>query len=195
MTEKEYIDHLKKRDTKVFELFVKTFQDQVIRTCYGLTHNIDDAKDIAQEVFIEIYNSINKFRQKSSVKTWMYRIAVNKSLNFLRDNKKRKQMYRIDSVLQLSKLENKISNVPTDVFIENEYQQELKKVIFKSIDKLPKNQRIAFVLNKYEEMSYKQIADVMKISYSSVESLIHRAKEKLKKDLIVLKDKIYRKDL
>jgi RNA polymerase sigma-70 factor, ECF subfamily len=62
----------------------------VVNTCFGLLHNIDDSEDVAQDVFIEVFRSVENFRADSKISTWLYRIAVNRSLNFIRDNKKRK---------------------------------------------------------------------------------------------------------
>ncbi len=170
-----------------FKTLVDKYQLLVVNTCYGFVHNREDAEDIAQEVFIEVYKSIHKFRKKSKISTWLYRISVNKSLNFIRDNKKNTWFQSLDILFSAEKKSAKVielsdpkSNIP-DRIIEN---KETAKVINNAIDLLPKNQKIAFTLSKYEDLSYKEIADIMELSLSSVESLLFRAKKNLQGKLI-----------
>lgn len=166
-----------------FQHLVEKYQTMVINTCYGFLHNYEDAQDVAQEVFIEVHRSINKFRKEAKLSTWLYRISVNKSLNYIRDNKKRQWLKSFDNLFETEKISNNpnlMSESPEDL-LEND---EKKQVIEKAIDNLPKNQQIAFILHKYEELSYKEITEVMKISLSSVESLLFRAKKNLQKKLV-----------
>ena len=159
---------------------------------YGKLINMDDAKDIAQEVFINVFKSIDKFKGKSTLSTWIYRMAVNKSLNFLRDSKKRKFYFNLDSINKLGRNNpRELSDDSSFSYLEKNEAEYKKKIIFKAIDRLPEKQRIAFLLSKYEEKSYKEIAEIMNTSFSAVESLIFRAKQKLKNELVFLyKNKI-----
>lgn len=184
MSEAGIIQKLQEGDEKAFKQLVKKYQHLVVNTCFGLVHNTQDAEDIAQDVFIEVFHSINKFRADSKLSTWVYRIAVNRSLNFIRDNKRRKFAQSFEEILSPGK-EKSVSFITEkpaapDTEFEN---SERAAILHKSIDGLPENQRIAFTLNKYEDLSYKEIAEVMETSVSSVESLIHRAKKNLQKKL------------
>ena len=187
MNNKILINDIIKDKQKGFKSMVINYQQQVINTCYGFVHNRADAEDIAQEVFIEVFRSIDKFRGESKLSTWLYRIAVNKSLNFIRDNKKHTWLQSLDILFDdeiNSKKKYELAdykNKQPDQIVEN---KETKILLYKVIDSLPENQRIAFTLSKYEDLSYKEIADVMKVSLSSVESLIFRAKKNLQKKLI-----------
>lgn len=184
MTEKDYIDGLKKGDQNTFRKFVDDYQVPLLKLCNGFLHNREEAKDIVQEVFIEVFQSIGTFRGNSLISTWLYRIAINKSLNQIRKNKNRKLMTSLDTVLSgrkksgINEIRDQSEN--SDKNIE---QDELAEAIRIAVDSLPKNQRIAFVMNKYQDMSYKEIAEVLDVSLIAVESLIHRAKLNLQKRL------------
>lgn len=184
MNEAEIIQKLREGDEEAFRQLVEKHRQLVVNTCFGLVHNLEDAEDIAQDVFIEVFRSVDKFRSDSKISTWLYRIAVNRSLNFIRDNKRRKWMQSVEDVLSLKneRINNLLSGkaVSPDIEMEN---SERAALLHKTIDSLPENQRVAFTLSKYEDLSYKEIAAVMETSVSSVESLIHRAKKNLQKKL------------
>src|ERR1044072_6075651 len=90
LNEKEKISLLRAGDQQAFELLVSEFQAKVYNTCLGLVQSPEDAEDISQEVFIAVFQSIGSFREQSSLSTWIYRIAVTRSLEFLRSKKRRK---------------------------------------------------------------------------------------------------------
>ena len=177
------IDKILEGDQFAFKELVEKYQTMVINTCIGFLHNKQDAEDIAQEVFVEIFDSLRKFRNEAKLSTWMYRIAVNKSLNFLRSKKRRQWIQRFEDALGMSKsgqtepLETRHPGVVMET-------KEEAAMLYSTINSLSENQRIAFTLNKYEDLSYSEIADVMGVSVSSVESLIHRAKINLQQKLL-----------
>ena len=184
MSEDEIIQKLREGDEHTFRQLVENYRQLVVNTCLGLVHNPEDAEDIAQDVFIEVFRSVDKFRADSKISTWIYRIAVNRSLNFIRDNKHWKWAQSVEDVFTLKK--GKLSNMSSGKAASPQTEMENSeraKLLHKTIDSLPQNQRIAFTLNKYEDLSYKEIAAVMETSVSSVESLIHRAKKNLQKKL------------
>jgi RNA polymerase sigma-70 factor (ECF subfamily) len=163
----------------------------IFRTCLGFVHNKEDADDITQEVFIQAFQSLSGFKGNSSFPTWLYRIAVNASLNKVRKNSKNFIFQRFDNLLGL---DNKI-NLPSDDFNDPEslmILEEHRLLIRKVIDSLPENQRVAIVLSKYDALSQKEIAEIMKISEGAVESLIQRAKENLRKKLQPFQKKIWK---
>ena len=183
MTEGEYIEGLKRGDEKVFREFVDQYQLSLLKLCIGFLHNQEDAKDIVQDVFIEVFQSIGQFRGDALLSTWLFRIAVNKSMNQIRKNKNKRILSNIDSVMPFKK--KAIANITDESEISDRHieTKEQAKIIRKAIDLLPGNQRIAFILSKYQDLSYKDISGVMNISLSAVESLIHRAKLSLQKKL------------
>ena len=186
MNDKQLIERIQNNDSSAFKELVEKHQTKVINVCNGFTHSYADAQDIAQDVFIEVYKSIKIFRSEAKFSTWLYRISVNKSLNFIRDNKKNKWFQSLDLLFESNK------NLSSDGFIDENAEDIIEKsektqIIHQAINSLAKNQKIAFTLSKYEDLSYKEIADVMQISLSSVESLMFRAKKNLQKKLIKLK--------
>ncbi|MCF6358405.1 MAG: sigma-70 family RNA polymerase sigma factor [Draconibacterium sp.] len=184
MSEVEIIHKLQKGDEQAFKQLVNNYQKLVVNTCFSMVHNTHDAEDIAQEVFIEVFRSIHKFRADAKLSTWLYRISVNRSLNFIRDNKKRKWFQSFEDSVQTKNSE--LQNITTSNSNQPEFQlenQQRATILHEAIDSLAQNQRVAFTLSKYEELSYQEISEVMDLSISSVESLLHRAKKNLQKKL------------
>ena len=183
MNDLSFVTAVKNNEPEAFRKLVLAHQDMVVNTCFGMVQNLADAEDVAQEVFIEVYRSIHKFREDSKLSTWLYRIAVNKSIDFLRKKKRKSWIGSIQGMFgseeKVLEIEDRRQKTPQE-YLENE---ERKEVLQQAIDTLPQNQKTAFTLNKYENLSYKEIAAVMEVSLSSVESLMHRAKKNLKKRL------------
>jgi RNA polymerase sigma factor (sigma-70 family) len=169
------IDQILEGNQLAFKDLVEKYQTMVTNTCMGFLHNKPDAEDIAQEVFIEVYSSLKNFRKEAKLSTWMYRIAVNKSLNFLRSKKRRLWLQNLEDALGMSREDQKHPAETRHPGTDLEMKEEAA-MLHTTINSLSENQRIAFTLNKYEDLSYAEIADIMGISLSSVESLIHRAK-------------------
>jgi len=176
------VEELKNGVEGAFRQLVSDYQDKVFNTCISFVKNSDDADDLTQEVFIEVYNSIHKFRKDSKLSTWIYRITVNKSLEYIR-KMKRKKRFGVFHWISNEESESEFQVPDFDhpgVLAEN---KEKAKILFSAIEELPEKQRIAFTLHKLEDLSYEQIAEIMQKSLSSVESLMHRAKNNLKKEL------------
>lgn len=181
MSDKELIAKIRQGDERAFRSLVEKHQGQVINTCYGFLRNKEDAEDIAQDVFIEVFRSVGSFRGDAKLSTWLYRIAVNKSLNHLQKHKYKKW---INSIQSSFLGEDKEYQIKDDRNPQSHYEDHEREIILhNAIDGLAENQKIAFTLHKYDGLSYKETAEVMGTSLSSVESLIHRAKQNLKKRL------------
>ncbi len=174
MNEKDLIEKIKNRDERAFKTFVDSYNNLVFRAVMSFGISKVDAEDLSQEVFIEVYRNANKFRNESEISTWLYRIAINKTLNFIKKRKKTLWRRNEDTVFLVNDI------CMAEESSETKYvNEEQRKKLYGSIQKLSKNQRIAFTLNKIENLSYKEISEIMDISVSSVESLIHRAKKNL----------------
>lgn len=174
----ELILALKSGEEAAYALLIKQLSKKVYHTCLGLLQNEEDAEDITQEVFVSVYQSINQFKADSKLSTWVYRIAVTKSLEYLRSKNRKKRFAFVQSLFSVD------NELKTDVghFYHPGVQLENKEraaVLFAAIDKLSENQKTAFVLHKLEHLSYAEIAEVMRSSVSSVESLLFRAKQNL----------------
>jgi RNA polymerase sigma-70 factor (ECF subfamily) len=156
----------------------------VYNLALSFLQNTEDAEDITQEVFIEVYNSFYKFNGNSTISTWIYRITVNKALDFIRKKKRKKRfsiVNRLFATEQLDVESNQIVHFDhPGVLME---QKENARLVFKLIDELKENQKTAFILFHLEDLSQKQIAEIMGISTKAVELLVRRAKLKLKEKL------------
>ena len=193
MHDADFIVGLKNGDQDVFKKLVEQHQVPLVRLCKGFLHDEEDARDIVQETFIEVFESIHHFRQDARLSTWLYRIAVNKSLNLIRKKKINRLLVSLDvfSAKETNDVEYGTTgpgqNLPGDKLEKNEKMKQIRK----AVDSLPGNQRIVFILNKYMDLTNKEVAEVMNISLSAVESLMHRAKMNLQKKLFNL----YKKNL
>jgi RNA polymerase sigma factor (sigma-70 family) len=182
LNEQELIERLKQGDEGAFKTIVETWQDMVYNTSLGIVQNAGDAEDIAQEVFVRVYESVGSFKGESKFSTWLYRITVTRSIDFLRKKKRKKRFGILQSIF--GNPEGQAPDPPDfhhpGVILAN---KEKAAVLFKAIEKLPENQKIAFTLHKVEGLSYKEISDIMGTTLAAVESLIHRARLNLQKHL------------
>lgn len=183
MQETELVNKLKNGDEEAFRIIFNENHKKVVNACYRMVNDIETAEDLAQEVFIKVYSSIHQFRGESQLSTWIYRIAITKSLDHLRAQKRKKRMAILKYLSGDEEHQIEIEapkDLNPDVIVDN---SERMKVLSNAINKLPENQRVAFSLSKYDEMSSKEIAELLSTSVSAVESLIHRAKKNLEKGL------------
>lgn len=160
-------------DEDAFRQFVDDYKLMVVNICYGFIHDAAEAEDIAQDVFIQVYESLEKFRGDCKFSTWLYRIAVNRSINYRKSRLFRMKKVSLDICDCVDFLAE--DGLPQQM-IEKE---ELMELLHHAVNSLPERQKTALVLNKYDELSYKEVAEVMGISVSSVESLLFRAKSRL----------------
>jgi RNA polymerase sigma-70 factor (ECF subfamily) len=176
--ETELLKKIAAGDVQAFKLLFESYQQSVFNLCYRFAKNRAEADDLCQEVFLKIYLAAQKFKHEAKVSTWIYRITVNHCLNY----KRRSRLFDIFSLEQTD--EKKISadwrllleeNQP-DTYVE---RKERERIVQAAINSLPQNQRVALILQRYENMSLQQIAEVLNSSVSSVQSRLARAKENL----------------
>lgn len=180
MEQDKLIENLKRGDPKALESLFSIYKDKVFNTALSYLQNTQDAEELTQDVFIEVFNSAGKFKGDSAISTWIYRITVNKSLDKIKYQKRRKRFAVITSIFSPDSAELAID---TPDFIHPGIEIELKErsqLLFKALNDLPENQKTAFILSKIELLSQKEISEIMKTTVSSVESLIFRAKQNLK---------------
>ncbi|NML22851.1 RNA polymerase sigma factor [Pseudoflavitalea sp. G-6-1-2] len=174
------IQQLRKGNELAFKQLVEDNQDMVYNTALSIVQHAADAEDVAQEVFIQVYRSIDQFKGDSRLSTWIYRITVTKSLDLIRSRKRKKRFAFVTSLFGPN---NEILHDPVNFHhpgVELD-QKEQAAELFRLIDQLPENQKTAFILLKSEELSYQEIAQVMELSVSAVESLLFRARQNLRK--------------
>jgi RNA polymerase sigma-70 factor (ECF subfamily) len=178
------IQKLKSNDREAFYELVALYKDGVITTCYRFLLNKEDAEDISQEVFVEVYQSIGSFRGDSKISTWIYRIAVTKCLNELKKRQRKKRFASLSKVLHINELAQWISG---GTLADSEiHEEEMWKEVGLVLNKLPENQRVAYTLSRIDGFSNTEIAELMDTSLVAVESLIYRANKKVTQQLIAL---------
>lgn len=164
----------------------KNIYDQYSVLVYNLAlhylQNVEDAEEITQDVFLQVHQSITTFKNDSSLKTWIYRITINKSLDFIKHKKSKKRFFIFGTKTDSETEWNRLSSYEhPGIAIEN---KENATILFQVIDQvLTENQKTAFLLSKLDGLSNPEIASIMEVSVSSVESLIFRAKTNLKEKL------------
>ncbi len=182
MNQPELIEQLQQGDESAFKKLVDEYQDMVYNTALGIVQNADDADDITQEVFIQVFQSVSSFKGDSKFSTWLYRITLSKALDH---EKKRKRKKRFGFVQHFFGERNEEQLHPPE-FNHPGVQLEKKEranELFHALKQIPDNQRIAFTLHKLEGQSYLEIAEIMNTTLYAVESLMGRAKTNLRKEL------------
>jgi RNA polymerase sigma factor (sigma-70 family) len=184
LNEKNFIKKLQKGNQIAFGQLLDAYQQKVFGTCISLIPNKEDAEDVSQEVFIAVFKSIHQFKENSKLSTWIYKIATNKCLEFIRKKNAKKRFSFMQTILG-----NEIPLDKTSYFTEVNHpgilleNQEKSALIFKAIDTLTESQRIIFTLAKIDEKSYQEIVEITGKSLSSVESILFRAKKALQQKL------------
>lgn len=182
MNELELIQGLRNGNEAAFKYLVDTYQDRVFNTAIGIVQNAEDAEDVAQEVFIQVFRSINQFKGESKLSTWLYRIATTRALDLLRSKKSKKRFGIIQRLFGDGN--EPIWELPDfhhpGVALE---KKENAARLFRAIGQLPDQQKAAFTLHKLEGLSYQEVSEVLETTVPAVESLMHRAKQNLRKML------------
>ncbi|SFB28974.1 RNA polymerase sigma-70 factor, ECF subfamily [Flavobacterium swingsii] len=164
-----------------FKNLYNEYKVLVYNVALNYLQNTEDAEEVTQDVFVEVHESLDQFNEKSSLKTWIYRITINKSLNFIKHKASKKRFFvfgrKSNNELEISNLSN---FEHPGILLEN---KEKSTILFGVINELTENQKTAFMLSKIDGLSNPEISDIMQLSISSVESLIFRAKTSLKEKL------------
>ena len=182
MNQPELIVQLQQGDESAFTKLVDEWQDMVYNTALGIVQNADDADDITQEVFIQVFQSVSSFKGESKFSTWLYRITVGKALDHEKKRKRKKRFAFVQSLFGGTGEEplHPVEFNHPGVQLE---KKEKATALFNALKQIPDKQRIAFTLHKLEGQSYQEIAEIMNTSLYAVESLMGRAKTNLKKEL------------
>ena len=179
MTDKELVDFIKSDKEKGFHTLFELYSQRVFNTIVNLIQNTEDAEELTQDTFVTLHQKIESFNHKSKLSTWIYRIAVNKTLDVIKSNKRK---FRINEVKSL--LFNTTIDIPDHshpgALVEN---KELSDHLYRALAKLPARQQAAYTLGKVEGRGNKEVSAILELSVSSVESLLIRAKANLKKEL------------
>ena len=181
----------KEGDKAAFEELLDKYHKRVINFIYRMVQDRDEADDLAQEVFVRVYNSTKHYEPRAKFSTWIYRITKNLCLNELR--RRKRKFISLDETISTEEgeLKKEVASPNATTPFQDASKYELQKMVREAIESLPVNQRIAVILRRYEQLSYEDIAKTMECSVSAVKSLLNRAKELLKDKLMpLMKDEI-----
>ena len=173
------VQRVQNGEVSAFNQLVQKYRQPLFSTIYNMTGNREDATDIAQEVFIKAFQSIKRFRGQASFYTWLYRIAVNSSITFIKRAKRQRfiNYETIDETLVSSEiLEYFTAKTKTE---KGALLKELQEKLNEALQKLSPKHRIVVILHEVEGMSHKEIADITKTSEGTVRSRLHYAKKML----------------
>lgn len=180
MSEQALIMALKSGESQAYKQLVTLNESLVYNTCLSIVQSEIEAEDITQEVFVKAFESIQSFKGDSKLSTWLYKITVTKSLDFLRSKKRKKRSGFLMSIFGDN---NELIINPPDfhhpgVSAENKQQSA---ILFKAISQLPEQQKTAYILTRIENLGHKEVSEIMNTSVPAIESLLQRAKNNLKK--------------
>jgi RNA polymerase sigma factor (sigma-70 family) len=178
----ELVAQLQQGSEVAFRTLVDRYQDRVYSTAFSLLRSAEEAEDVAQEVFVEVYQTIGRFRGEATLSTWLYRLTASRALQQSRRLKAKKRFAYFTSLLGF---DNQVLHEPPDhahplALLEGEQQLRL---LLNHIDRLPGQQQVAFTLRHEQELSYEEIAAVLDTTVSAVESLLFRARQTLRRHL------------
>ena len=168
------VKRVKAGDYQAFDLLVLKYQSRLISTAFKFVKDLQIAEDLVQDSFIKSFKSIGSFREDSTFYTWIYRITVNTSKNYLVSKKRKDELLQTD----ISKEENHViepidKDTPEDFF----YANQLHKIIIESLDGLGEDTKTALTLREFDGLSYEQIAEVVNCPVGTVRSRIFRGRE------------------
>ncbi len=168
------VKRAKSGDYQAFDLLVLKYQSRLISTAFKFVKDVQIAEDIVQDSFIKAFNALESFREDSSFYTWIYRITVNTSKNFLVSKKRKSELLNSDLSEEAS-----YEVEPVETYSPEDLLQatQLKKVITETIDQLGEDTRTALTLRELDGLSYEQIADVVNCPVGTVRSRIFRGRE------------------
>ncbi len=182
MTEQELIHSARKGDSMAFGELMQAHQDKIYTLCYRMTGNAEDAADLTQEVFLSAWRSLSRFQEQSSFGTWIYRMATNASIDFLRREKRRQVL----SMTMEEDSEERQAQVPDERYSPHRLleQKEARQAVADALAALSPEHRQVLVLREMEGLSYQEIGQLLDLEEGTVKSRIARARLALRDFLI-----------
>lgn len=183
-TDAEIMLRVKTGDESAFTFLVQKYRRQMVGFMYRMCHNPAAAEELAQEVFLRVYRSREKYEASAKFNTWLYRIATNLAVNHARDTRHE----RAENTVRLDEPDQETGTTPDladdSLTVEEQMlRRERMAAIRRRVQALPERQRMAVIMHKYQQMDYREIADVLKLSESATKSLLYRAYETLREQL------------
>jgi len=168
LTDEELVQLVKIGEVEPFDELVRRHEVKIHNLCYKMLKNYDDAKDMAQESFLKAYRNIKNFDGRSRFTTWLYRIAVNNCINYMKKERPTEE------------INDEILDIPKDDPAERYKKKQLKETIYNAIAKLPEVQKSVFTLRALEDLPYQEISAILKKPVNTVKVNYHLAVKNLK---------------
>ncbi len=184
LSDAEVMLRVKAGDDSAFEYLVQKYRRPMVNFMYRMAHNAAAAEDLAQEVFLRVHRSRASYQASAKFTTWLYRIATNLAVNYARDTRHERPENKV-SLDEPDEESGRTLDVPDDSLTaeENLVRRERLVAIRQRVQALPERQRMAVVMHKYQQMGYREIGEVLKLSESATKSLLFRAYETLREQL------------
>jgi len=164
----ELVKLVKAGELAPYDELVRRHQIKIHDLCYKMLRNYDDARDMAQETFLKAYRKINKFKGRSKFSTWLYRIAVNNCLNYIKKQKPTEELFE--------EITSKGQDDPVQIFKGKRFREKIQA----AVAKLPEVQKAVFTLRTLEDLSYQEVSDILKKPVSTVKVNHHLAVKNLR---------------
>jgi len=177
--ETKLVERAQDGDRQAFQKLVEKYQRKVYGVCIGMLKDEADSKDVSQEVFIKVYRYIDNFNFESSFYTWLYRITVNKCIDFIRKQKRKKEVDYDDEILRDGDVEGDEHILPSRLGIDPDKaygRKELRANMLKALETLSEKHRTILVLREVEGLSYLEMAEVLDVSKGTVMSRLYHAR-------------------
>ena len=186
MTERDadqlLVERVQRGDKRAFDMLVRKYQHRVIAVISRYVRDPDEAMDVAQEAFVKAYRALDRFRGESAFYTWIFRIAVNTAKNYIVSRGRRPP----DADLEVDEAEHyeggewlhEVANPENELF-----KDELERAVYKALENLPEDLRVAVTLREFDGLSYEEIAEVMECPVGTVRSRIFRAREAIDNEI------------
>ena len=172
IAEADLVEDLKNSNTqsKAFEILVSTYKERLYWHIRRIVLNHDDADDVLQNTFIKVYRNIDGFKGESKLYSWMYRIATNEALSFLKSKSKKQGINSEELQNQL------LDSLQADVYFEGD---DIQLKLQKAIATLPEKQKLVFNMKYFQEMKYQEISEVLETSVGALKTSYHLASKKI----------------
>jgi len=178
LKDEDIIAYVLKGKAELFSVLIDRYQNKVYSTAYNYTHDQEEARDLTQEIFIKVYNSLGSYNKKASFSTWLYRIAVNRCIDWTR-KKRLKTVSAINDGEEETDIYDTIEDDslgPEEMYIRQENAENIRA----AIEDLPEMYKTAIILYYFEDFSPQEIADIAGVPKRTIETRLYRAKNMLK---------------
>ncbi len=183
-TDAEIMLRVKAGDQSAFDYLVQKYRRPLVSFMYRMAHSTAAAEDLAQEVFLRVYRSRATYEASAKFTTWLYRIATNLAVNHARDTRHERPEVTVSLDEPDEETGTTMDVADTTITAEESLlRRERMQAIRSKVESLPERQRLAVIMHKYQQMDYKQISEVLKLSESATKSLLFRAYETLREQL------------